>query len=62
MTGNPVEIRLGANQASHFNAGDLENGAQGLTGTLGDGAGKWRLFGIAKAPSQTEAGTFSGFG
>ena len=28
----------------HFNSYDLENGAQGLTGRLGDGAGKWRLF------------------
>ena len=39
----PVTLRLAAGQARNISAFDLENGAQGLTGRLGDGAGKWRL-------------------
>ena len=40
----PVMLTLPAGESRTLSAFDLENGAQGLTGTLGDGAGKWRLF------------------
>ena len=40
----PVTLTLAAGESRTLSAQDLENGAQGLTGTLGDGAGKWRLF------------------
>ena len=41
----PVTLTLAAGEARTLSALDLETGnAQGLTGTLGDGAGKWRLF------------------
>ena len=39
----PVRLTLNAGQSRTLSAYDLENGASGLTGTLGDGAGKWRL-------------------
>ena len=39
----PVTLTLPAGESRTLSAFDLENGAQGLTGTLGDGAGKWRL-------------------
>ena len=39
----PVTLTLPAGQARTISAFDLENGAQGLTGSLGDGGGKWRL-------------------
>ena len=41
----PVTLRLGAGEAVHLGATDLErgNGALGLTGRLGDGEGDWRL-------------------
>ena len=39
----PVTLTLGAGQSRTISAFDLENGAQGLTGRLGNGAGKWRL-------------------
>ena len=39
----PVTLTLVAGQARTITAFDLENGAQGLTGSLGDGGGKWRL-------------------
>ena len=39
----PVTLTLPAGQARTISAFDLENGAQGLTGSLGDGRGKWRL-------------------
>ena len=39
----PVTLTLPAGQARTISAFDLENGAQGLTGRLGDGGGKWRL-------------------
>ena len=39
----PVTLTLAAGQARTITAFDLENGAQGLTGSLGDGGGKWRL-------------------
>ena len=42
--GGPVTLTLAAGESRTLSAFDLENGAQGLTGTLGDGAGKWRLF------------------
>ena len=40
----PEALTLAAGESRTLSASDLENGAQGLTGTLGDGAGKWRLF------------------
>ena len=43
---SPIEIRLGANQAFHFNAGDLENGNanKGVNEGVGSpGLGDWRL-------------------
>ena len=41
----PVTLSLGARQTRHFNSRDLENGnaSKGLTGSLGDGSGDWRL-------------------
>ena len=42
--GGPVTLTLAAGESRTLSAFDLEEGAQGLTGTLGDGAGKWRLF------------------
>ena len=39
-----MTLTLAAGEARTLSALDLEDGAQGLTGTLGDGAGKWRLF------------------
>ena len=44
-TAGPVALTLAAGQSRTLSAYDLETGnAQGLTGMLGDGAGKWRLF------------------
>ena len=40
----PVTLTLAAGESRTLLAVDLENGSQGLTGTLGAGAGKWRLF------------------
>ena len=40
----PVTLTLAAGESRTLTAFELENGAQGLAGTLGDGAGKWRLF------------------
>ena len=40
----PVTLTLAAGESRTLSAFDLENGAQGLTGALGGGAGKWRLF------------------
>ena len=39
----PVRLTLAAGEARTLTAQDLENGASGLTGSLGDGDGKWRL-------------------
>ena len=39
----PVTLTLAAGQSRTMSAFDLEEGAQGLTGRLDDGAGKWRL-------------------
>ena len=41
--GDVVRLSLPAGAARSFTAAELENGAQGLTGALGDGASKWRL-------------------
>ena len=40
-----ITLALGANEGRHLNSGDIENGNtnKGLTGSLGDGAGAWRL-------------------
>ena len=46
----PVTLTLAAGESRTLSALDLENGAQGLTGTLGDGAGKWRLLVAAGEP------------
>lgn len=42
----PVMFNLGALQSMQINSEDLEagNAAKGITGSLGDGVGKWRLF------------------
>ena len=41
----PVALTLAAGESRTLSALELETGsAQGLTGTLGDGGGKWRLF------------------
>ena len=40
----PVTLTLAVGESRTLSAQDLENGAQGLVGMLGDGAGKWRLF------------------
>lgn len=41
-----VSVTLGARQSVNLFSSDLENGnlTKGLTGSLGDGVGKWRLF------------------
>ncbi len=43
--GGAVTFVLGAHKSVQLNSDDLENGnaAKGLTGSFGDGAGKWRL-------------------
>ena len=40
----PVTLTLASDASRTLSALDLEEGAQGLNGSLGDGAGKWRLF------------------
>lgn len=42
----PITMTLNAQQSVQINSNDLEagNAAKGLTGSLGDGTGKWRLF------------------
>ena len=42
-----VRLTLAEGESRTLSAFDLENGANGLTGALGDGAGKWRLFVVA---------------
>ena len=49
-SGGPVTLWLPAGESRTVSAFDLENGAQGLAGTLGDGAGKWRLLITAGDP------------
>ena len=39
----PVTLTLPAGESRTLSAFDLENGAPGFAGTLGDGEGKWRL-------------------
>ena len=39
----PVSLTLDAGHSRTLSASELEGGAHGLTGTLGDGRGKWRL-------------------
>ena len=41
--GGTVEVTVAAEAAQTLTAADLESGGPGLTGALGDGAGKWRL-------------------
>ena len=48
--GGAVTLTLGAGEASRVTAQDLEMGADGLTGSLGDGAGKWSLWVSADRP------------
>ena len=45
-----VTLELPAGQARTFDAAQLENGAAGLWGRLGDGKGKWRLTVTADQP------------
>ena len=40
----PVRLELAARASRTVSALELEEGASGLDGTLGDGGGKWRLF------------------
>ena len=40
----PATLTLAAGESRTLSAFDLENGAHGVDGWLGDGAGKWRLF------------------
>ena len=39
----PVRLSIPAGAARTVSAAEMESGATGLTGSLGDGAGKWRL-------------------
>ena len=43
-TAGPVTLTLEAGESRTLSAVELESGAHGLSGTLGTGAGKWRLF------------------
>ena len=43
-SGGDVALTLAASAARTISAAELETGAPGLTGMLGDGAGKWRLY------------------
>jgi hypothetical protein len=45
VTSSEVSFNLGPNESVQLTATDLESGnaSKGLTGSLGDGAGKWRL-------------------
>ena len=47
-----IRLTLPAGASRMFTAGQLERGAEGLTGRLGDGEGKWRLFVSADRPRQ----------
>ena len=49
-SGGPVTLTLPAGESRTFSAADLESGANGLTGMLRDGAGKWRLLITAGNP------------
>ena len=50
--GGDVTLTLGAGEARRVTAQDLEMGGSGLTGSLGDGAGKWSLWVSADQPIQ----------
>ena len=41
--GSPITLDLPAGQAAAFTAKALEDGSDGLSGSTGDGRGKWRL-------------------
>ena len=41
--GDPVRLTVPAGAARTYTAAQLEEGATGLRGSLGDGTGKWRL-------------------
>ena len=41
--GGPVRLRLPAGRSRMLTAVELENGAEGLTGSLGEGVGRWLL-------------------
>ena len=45
-----VVLELPAGASRTLSAQELEQGAGGLTGNIGDGAGSWRLFITANAP------------
>ncbi|MBI2382250.1 MAG: hypothetical protein HYV16_15965 [Gammaproteobacteria bacterium] len=44
-TAGPVTLALGQGESVQLNSGDIENGnvSKGLTGSFGDGTGKWRM-------------------
>ena len=44
VVAGPVSLTLAASRSRTLSASELENGVRGLTGALGDGNGKWRLF------------------
>ena len=48
--GTPVSLTLAGGAARTLTAAELERGAPGLDGALGDGAGKWRLSVAADGP------------
>ena len=48
--GDGVSLTLGAGESRTVAARDLEAGADGLTGSLGDGSGKWQLMIAADRP------------
>ena len=48
--GGTVRFSLRPKASIQIQAGDLERGGEGLTGALGDGAGKWRLDVTASEP------------
>ena len=50
--GGTVRLALPGEAARWVSARELEEGGPGLTGSLGDGAGKWRLFVSANHPLQ----------
>ena len=47
---SPVSLQLAAGTSRTVGSWDLESGAEGLTGMLGDGSGKWRLRLASSAP------------
>ena len=57
-THGPVMLSLAAGQTRHFNSGDLEGGntEKGLSGSLGDGQGNWRL--VLESGLELEVGAY----